>query len=273
MRRLVAISVCVLGMILSVAQGQNHPLTGKDIYRINCGAIVGIRAGSEFGVGFIISADGRIVTANHVVATRESAFQQYAQPISVFVAGNGTPYNAQPVNEAPTPDQINYDSAVIKIAATGLPHTKLGNWGKVGVGDTVTILSTYPGFGCLLLQGNVVAKGTARTDMGPNPVDTVLFQIPIRNGFSGSPIFDKDGSVIGIEDTKVFGISPALDELRNRWEASSQSGGHILVFGIDIAGSFTQVINNLDQNLISGLGSGVNIRYAKELEPNERTHR
>ena len=78
--------------------------------------------------------------------------------------------------------------------------------------------------------------------MGPDPVDTIIFQIPIRNGFSGSPIFDKDGKVIGIEDTKVFGISPALGELRNKWQTSS---GHVWIMGIDIAGSFTQVIDHL----------------------------
>ena len=37
--------------------------------------------------------------------------------------------------------------------------------------------------------------------------------------------------------------------------------------GIDFATSFTEVINNLDQNLISELGSGVSIEYAKKYIP------
>jgi S1-C subfamily serine protease len=101
--------------------------------------------------------------------------------------------------------------------------------------------------------------------LGPKPVDTLLFQAPIRNGFSGSPIFDSSGRVIGIEDTKVFGISPALGALRDKW-AATLSGGSVRIMGIDIAGSFTETINNLDQNLISGLGSGVAIHYARDLK-------
>jgi hypothetical protein len=41
-------------------------------------------------------------------------------------------------------------------------------------------------------------------------------------------------------------------------------GGSVSVFGVDLAGSFLEVINNLDQSLISGLGSGVDIEYAKK---------
>jgi hypothetical protein len=56
--------------------------------------------------------------------------------------------------------------------------------------------------------------------------------------------------------------------LRNQWNSSRNGGGRVGIFGIDLAGSFTQVIDNLDQNLISGLGSGVSIEYAKEIQKN-----
>jgi hypothetical protein len=69
--------------------------------------------------------------------------------------------------------------------------------------------------------------------------------------------------VVGIVDTKVFGISPALDVLRQQWTSTS-SQVSVQIGGVDIGGSFIQVINNLDQNLISGLGSGVSIEYAKK---------
>jgi S1-C subfamily serine protease len=98
----------------------------------------------------------------------------------------------------------------------------------------------------------------------PLPVNTILFQAPVRNGFSGAPIFNSQGHVVGIEDTKVFGISPALDNLRTKWMAT-RGHGAVAMMGIDVSASFLELINNLDQNLISGLGSGVAIDYAKRL--------
>lgn len=72
------------------------------------------------------------------------------------------------------------------------------------------------------------------------------------------------GHVIGIVDTKVFGISPALDTLRTNWVATRAGGGSVSVFGVDLSGNFLEVINNLDQNLMSGLASGVAIEYAQK---------
>lgn len=248
---------------LSLSANAQNALTGKEIYRVNCKAVVQIRAGDELGVGFIVSADGLIMTANHVVTTRESQLKEYASRIDVVVAGKAQTYQAQPLTETPSADGINYDSAVIKIKASNLPHLTLGSWDEVEVGDSLTILPVFPGIGCLLLQGTVSAKASFQTYFGPKPVNTILFQTPIRNGFSGSPIFSPKGHVIGIQDTKVFGISPGLGELRAKWIAS-RSHGAVQIMGVDIAGNFLEMINNLDQNLISGLGSGVDISYAKK---------
>lgn len=243
--------------------------SAKDIYRINCGAIVQITTDHGFGVGFIVSADGLIMTANHVITTPESRFRQYAGNIKVFVQDHPAPFDAKSINSFPSEDQVNYDSGVVKIKAAGLPHVTLGNWRTVELGDKITIIPRFPNFGCMLLSGTTAGKGPLQTFLGPRPVGTIIFQAPIRDGFSGSPIFDKYGRVVGIEDTKVFGISPALGQLRNAWEASAQHG-EVDLMGINIGGSFIQVINNLDQNLISGLGSGVDISYAKQLESDYR---
>jgi S1-C subfamily serine protease len=245
-----------------VANAQNV-LTGKEIYRTDCKAVVQIHTEDGFGVGFIVSSDGAIMTANHVVTTRESNFRKFAKTIDVTVPGHAQAYQAQPPSEAPSSDGVNYDSAIIKIVASNLPHLSLGSWDEVEVGDPLTILPSFPGMGCLLLEGIVSAKSPFKTAFGPKPVNTILFQTPIRNGFSGSPIFSARGHVIGIQDTKVFGISPGLDELRTKW-AASRSQGTVRIMGVDIAGNFLEMTNNLDQNLISGLGSGVDIGYAKD---------
>jgi len=256
-------------LVFSVSANAQNVLTRKEIYRSNCKAIVQISVNGNFsGVGFIVSDDGVVITANHVVASRESDFRKYADNITVLVEGNPTPYPATPVSAQISDDQVSYDSAIMKIEASKLPHVNLGTLDEISVSDTVTIIPSWPNIGCIMLEGIVANKTNGRI-LGPKPVSIVLFQAPIRNGFSGSPIFSSKGHVIGIEDTKVFGIAPALDVLRTKW-ASTSSQGRILMFGIDVPASFVELINNLDQNLVSGLGSGVAIDYAKKQQENPK---
>ena len=113
-----------------------------------------------------------------------------------------------------------------------------------------------------MLEGSVANKAQY-AGVGSIPVNTILFQAPIRKGFSGAPIFDTKGHVVGIVDTLVFGIGSGLAELRNKWLQSQQSSGRVVILGVDIASGFLEMINNLDANLISGLGTGVSIGYAK----------
>lgn len=264
MKRTLSIVVCLL--VFAIAANAKKVLTGKEIYRVNCKAIVQIYAnGTVFrGVGFMTSSDGLIITANHVVTTKESRFTQYANDIKVVVVGRATPYQATPLAIQVSGDQVNYDSAVLKIVASNMPHVTLGNWDEIDIGDSVFVVPSFPGMGCIMLEGAVAKRAAFQTPFGPKPVNTILFQAPVRNGFSGAPIFSSQGHVVGIADTKVFGISPALDDLRSRWLAT-RAHGSIAIMGIDISASFLELINNLDQNLISGLGSGVAIDYAKQL--------
>lgn len=235
-------------------------LTRKEVYRANCKAIVQIYVDGNFsGVGFITSNDGVVMTANHVVTTRESGFRQYACDIKVLVNGNPIPYQATPVTAQVYDDQANYDSAILKIAASQLPHVILGKWDEIDIGDPLIIMPSWPNIGCIPLEGTVANRGSLQTVLGPKPVNTILFQSPVRNGFSGAPIFSSTGHVVGIVDTKVFGISEALDSLRNRWTATHAQGS-AAIMGIDLSASFLELINNLDQNLISGVGRG-HLRY------------
>lgn len=243
------------------ANGQNVP-TRKEIYRVNCKAVVQVYTGGRFsGTGFIVSNDGVIFTANHVVTTRESKFKKYETDIKVLVNGKTSPYTARPFSAMVSDDQANFDSAVLKIEASDLPHVTLGNWSDVDIGDSIIVISSFPGMGCIMLEGMLSNKSEFVIGFGPKPVNGLLFQAPVRNGVSGSPVFDSHGRVVGIEDTKVFGISVALDNLRTEW--ASDSTGNIAFGNFDLRSSFVELINNLDQNLISGLGSGVDIGYAK----------
>jgi S1-C subfamily serine protease len=236
-----------LFVLAGVADAQKL-LTGKEIYGANCKAIVQISVNGNFsGVGFIVSADGIIMTANHVVTTRESGFRQYAKNIQVTVDGVAAPLNATALAAQVSDDQVNYDSALIKIASPSqLLHVVLGSWKETDIIDRLTIIPSRPGIGCIALEAVVAKAASVQTVLGPKPVDTIVFQSPVRNGFSGSPIFSSKGNVVAIVDTKVFGISVSLDDLRKKWLASKGQAS-VSIAGIDIAGSFLELINNLDQ--------------------------
>ena len=262
--------ICVfvaIGFFAFVAHAQKS-LTSREIYESNRGAIVEIGIGDKFsGNGFIVSSDGVILTANHVVTTPESQRKQYA--VNLIVVINGKTYPARPLEATVSDDMANFDFAFLKIESSNLPHVTLGRWDEVRDGDTITIVPSWPGMGCLLLEGTVSNLATQKTFLGPKPVRTIIFQAPIRKGFSGSPFFSKQGHVIGIVDTLVFGISPALADLGNKW-APGPDKADLKMSGISLDASFTEVINNLDQNLISGLGSGVDISYAKQQAPKDK---
>jgi len=267
-----ALSLFGVLLIVGGITNSHKMLTGKEIYGANRDAVVEIGIGNNFvGDGFIVSADGLIVTANHVVTTRESRFREYASNLLVRIVRNGEAkiYPASPIEPQVSDAQVNFDSARLKIEATGLPHVSLGNWNEIEIGSQVTLIAAFPGPEILILQCPVSGKAVAATDLGPKPVSTIWFQCPVRNGFSGAPIFSSKGHVVGIVTTKVFGISPALDTLRTQW-AATRSKGSIRAFGIDLSESFLDVINSLDLNLISGLGSGVDIEYSKQKEGNSK---
>jgi S1-C subfamily serine protease len=256
--------------VFSISAHAQNELTRKEIYRINCGAVVQIYANGGFsGVGFIVGG-GIVMTANHVVTTRESRFTQYSSDLKVVIEGRGGSYPAAPVAPLVSNDQVNYDSAIIKIEFTDLPHVNLGTWNELDIGDGLVMLASFPGFGCIALEGTVAKKAPFITPLGPKPVNTVLFQAPVRNGFSGSPIFGRTGHVIGIEDTKVFGISIGLSDLRDKWIEAAKQGGGVWIQGVNVRDNFLELINNLDQNLISGLGSGVDIGYAKAEQESQK---
>jgi S1-C subfamily serine protease len=247
---------------IGVAWCQNA-LTAGEIYRTDHDSVVEIQAGNAFGNGFIVSANGIIVTANDVVATRKSKYTQYAHDIKVTVFQNNkmTVYQATPLRADIPPDQTNFDYARLKISATNLPYVSLGTLQSTQLGDRLTILARLPNIGVLMLQGKVAGRSMAKIDLGPKPVNVVIFQCPVGSGFSGAPIFNSAGNVVAITTTKVLGVSPSLDLIRKAL-SQSKADNH----GSD-AGSqagLIELIDNLDQNLISGLGGGVAIDYAKK---------
>jgi hypothetical protein len=144
----------------------------------------------------------------------------------------------------------------------------LGEWNQIDIGSSLVIIPSFPNVGSSMMLGGSVsgkAKGL-NPDFGPKTFDTFIFQCPIRKGFSGAPIFSSKGIVVGIVDTEVFGISPTLDSVRTNWKEMSRGGTTIVGGGssASLSDSFIELIDNLDRNLISGLGSGLAIDYVRD---------
>ena len=144
------------------------------------------------GSGFVIDADGHILTNHHVV--RGTA------QLSVTLADKKR-YRARILGT----DSRN-DLALIKIdAGRKLPFLKLGNSDDVLVGQKVLAIGNPFGFNGTLTTGIISSLGrTLQPDDGRPLEDMIQTDAAINPGNSGGPLLDSHGNVIGI-NTAIFG--------------------------------------------------------------------
>ena len=136
----------------------------------------------SLGSGFIISADGYILTNAHVV--------EEAEEILVRLADRRE-YPAQVVGA-----DVRSDVALIKIEASGLPSVTLGDPDKLKVGEWVLAIGSPFGFDQSVTAGIVSAKGRALPD--ESFVSFIQTDVAINPGNSGGPLFNLKGEVVGV---------------------------------------------------------------------------
>ena len=143
------------------------------------------------GSGFIISADGEIVTNNHVV--------DGATAIKVRLE-DGREFSAHVVGTDPMTDV-----ALIKLdKASGLPVATLGTADKLRVGDAVVAVGNPFGLGGTVTSGIVSAMDR---DIHSGPYDSFIqTDAAINKGNSGGPLFNTGGDVVGM-NTAIFSPS------------------------------------------------------------------
>ena len=153
------------------------------------GAPDAVRQGS--GSGFIIEADGLVLTNNHVVAN--------AREITVTLK-DGRELPAQVRGRDP-----KTDLAVLKIdAPEPFPVATLGDSDALSVGDWVIAIGNPFGLANSVTAGIVSAKGRS---IGAGPYDEFIqTDAPINPGNSGGPLLDEQGAVVGI-NTAIFSQS------------------------------------------------------------------
>jgi len=139
------------------------------------------------GSGFILSADGYIVTNNHVV--------EDATGIQVKLA-DGRELAAKVVGRDP-----KTDLALLKVEATGLPVVPVGDSNALQVGEPVMAIGNPFGLEQTVTTGIVSATGRV---IGSGPYDNFIqTDASINPGNSGGPLINARGEVIGI-NTAIF---------------------------------------------------------------------
>jgi Do/DeqQ family serine protease len=138
------------------------------------------------GSGVVMTADGYILTNNHVV--------DGADKIHVDLPDGRTLEGKVIGTDKPS------DLALVKVSATNLPTAPLGNSDNAQVGDVVLAIGNPLGVGQTVTMGIVSAKGrsTGSGDGSRNYQDFLQTDAPINHGNSGGALVNTKGEVVGI---------------------------------------------------------------------------
>jgi serine protease Do len=149
--------------------------------------------GQSTGSGFIMTADGYVMTNAHVV--------EGANKISV-IAYDGTAYTAALCGT----DTTN-DVALLKIEGQDLPAAVIGSSDDLIVGDQVVAIGNPLGeLTSTMTVGYVSAKDRDVTTDGTT-INMIQTDAAINSGNSGGPLFNMKGEVVGITTAKYSGSS------------------------------------------------------------------
>ena len=145
------------------------------------------RTKRSLGTGFIISADGYIVTNNHVV--------EGADTVYVNLEGTKGKDHSMVAQVIGTDEET--DLALLKVAApSALPFVEFGDSDALEVGEWLLAIGNPFGLGHTVTAGILSAKGR---NIQSGPFDNFLqTDASINPGNSGGPLIDKNGRVIGI---------------------------------------------------------------------------
>lgn len=146
------------------------------------------------GSGFLISADGYIVTNNHVIAggPRGEAVNEVTVTLT-----NQREYRATIVGRDPVSDL-----ALLKIDATGLPFVRFNEKNDARVGDWVVAIGNPLGLGSTVTAG-IVSALQRSVNQGGAYDRYIQTDTAINRGNSGGPLFDLKGNVVGINNMLI----------------------------------------------------------------------
>jgi len=204
------------------------------------------RKEQSLGSGVIVSPDGYILTANHVVAD--------ADEVKVSIADSKKEYTARVVGK----DRAT-DIAVLKIQAFNLPAVTLADSDQLEVGDVVLALGNPFGVGQTVTMG--IVSGLGRSGFGFNGYeDFIQTDAAINPGNSGGALVDVEGRLVGINTAIIspsggndgVGFAVPINMARNVLERLVSGGkvtrGYLGIMPQDIDADLAKQFGLPDQN-------------------------
>ncbi len=184
----------------TVAVAGSKQLTFPELYKANINSVVSINTttttnvfnqtveSASAGSGFIITADGYIVTNYHVIDS--------ANDVKVTLY-NGTEYTAKIIG-----GDSDYDIAVLKIDATDLKPVTVGNSATLQIGDDIAAIGNPLGELTFSMSEGIVSCVDREINVDGTPFNMIQVTAAINPGNSGGPLFNIYGEVVGIVSAK-----------------------------------------------------------------------
>jgi len=209
------------------------------------------------GSGFILSADGYVMTNAHVVDGADEV---------IVTLTDKRELKAKPIGA-----DKRSDVALLKIEATGLPFVRIGDVGRLKVGEWVLAIGSPFGLDNSVTAGIVSAKSRDTGDLVP----LIQTDVAINPGNSGGPLLNMRGEVVGI-NSQIYsrsggymGISFSIpiDEAI-RVSDQLRAGGRVIRGRIGVA--IDQVDAKVAESIGLGKATGALVRSVESGGPAEK---
>ncbi|MEX0642748.1 MAG: trypsin-like peptidase domain-containing protein [Pirellulales bacterium] len=213
------------------------------------GAEAGGRGGA--GSGFIVTPDGYALTNSHVVNDRPQLTAETA---------DGDLLRAELVGDDPATDL-----AVVRLSASGLPYSQLGDSDALRVGQLVIAMGSPLGLQSTVSTGVVSALGRSMRARDGRLIENIVqHAAPINPGNSGGPLVDSRGFVVGINTAIIAmaqGIGFAIPSNTSQWVLQEVlAHGRVRRRQLGIAAQVIRLPRTLVQRLDLLTDQGVEVR-------------
>ena len=177
----------------------------------------------DIGSGFVVRADGLVVTNKHVVSDPEAKYR--------VITSDGKSYDVKKIYRDP-----NNDLAILKIEASGLPMVELGDSSRLQVGQFAIAIGTALGeFRSTVTTGVVSGLSRGITDGSPfggaeKLDDVIQTSAAINPGNSGGQLLNSSGQVIGVnvavaQEGQNIGFALPVNVLKDSLKNFDNNGG------------------------------------------------
>jgi len=177
-------------------------------------SVVSVNAGRRGGTGMVWSQDGLIVTASHVVGHSSAA--------TVTIGGDGKELEAKVLGRDPYTDV-----ALLKVEASGLTPVKTGSADGIKVGQFVLALANAFGRKVSATSGIITShRRSMRGFWGVMIEDAVVSDAKLNPGYSGGPLVDAAGNLLGMNVAYFAGrgVAVSVDSLKETVGKISRDG-------------------------------------------------